>query len=85
MRRQVDNTMRPEILAEIPAGVYAFVGALILGNISLISGGLGIVFKHFLDHNLMKSQLAELKVQQESLKKSLDTVWDRMRNTSPRE
>lgn len=76
--------MKPEILAEIPTGVYAFVGALILGNISLISGGLGVVFKHFLDHNRMKDQISELKVQQESLKKSLDTVWDRMRNT-PRE
>ncbi len=76
--------MKPEILAEIPTGVYAFVGALILGNISLISGGLGVVFKHFLDHNRMKDQISELKVQQESLKKSLDTIWDRMRNT-PRE
>lgn len=84
MRGEMDRQMRPEILAEIPTGVYAFVGALILGNISLISGGLGVVFKHFLDHNRMKDQISELKIQQESLKKSLDTVWDRMRNT-PRE
>lgn len=76
--------MRPEILAEIPMSVYAFVGALILGNISLISGGLGIVFRHFLDHNRMKDQIAELKISHDQLKKSLDTLWDRMRNT-PRE
>lgn len=76
--------MKPELLAEIPTGVYAFVGALILGNISLISGGLGVVFKHFLDHNRMKDQIAEIKIHQQELKKSLDTLWDRMRN-QPRE
>lgn len=76
--------MKPELLAEIPTGVYAFVGALILGNISLISGGLGVVFKHFLDHNRMKDQIAEIRVNQQELKKSLDTLWDRMRN-QPRE
>lgn len=74
--------MKNEILAQIPTEVYAFIGFVIVSNIALVASGLTTVVKHLIDHGTLKKDVARLELELQALKKSLDTVWDRMRGIS---
>lgn len=69
-----------QILSMIPTEVYAFIGFVIVSNVALVASGFTALMRHVIDYNRLKDDVGRLKSEHDGLKKSLDTVWDRVRS-----